>query len=280
MFWVCHIMYLFSYLYCIIDFFIYCLFSLLFSLKFVDTHCSFYLNIFATKYRNDVSWELEQFIVFAMLSDKCQHRFKFLCFIAVKLDFLYWNCSFSPAWYVTDNSFSVGLNYLVFRFFVSLFRGSFSSDLSFFLSWPFWNENDIKPILMAQCKTAVTPLLMHWSYCSLALSHQSDLFKDENLRIMNHMELHFIFSLSELCWLLGAKTSLSHSDGLMQERRSSSALTMELLLSCTNPSIYPWPLRTKIIVMVTFVCLFIHLSVSAFVCLKIFHVSNWYFARN
>ena len=26
---------------------------------------------------------------------------------------------------------------------------------------------------MAQCKTAVTPLLMHWSYCSLALSHQS-----------------------------------------------------------------------------------------------------------
>ena len=25
--------------------------------------------------------------------------------------------------------------------------------------------------LMAQCKTAVTPLLMHWSYCSLAPSH-------------------------------------------------------------------------------------------------------------
>ena len=26
-------------------------------------------------------------------------------------------------------------------------------------------------ILMAKCKTAVTPLLSHWSYCSLALSH-------------------------------------------------------------------------------------------------------------
>ena len=26
---------------------------------------------------------------------------------------------------------------------------------------------------MAQCKTAVTPLLMHWSYCSLALSHRN-----------------------------------------------------------------------------------------------------------
>ena len=25
---------------------------------------------------------------------------------------------------------------------------------------------------MAWCKTAVTPVLMHWSYCSLALSHQ------------------------------------------------------------------------------------------------------------
>ena len=26
-------------------------------------------------------------------------------------------------------------------------------------------------ISMPQCKTAVTPLLIHWSYCSLALSH-------------------------------------------------------------------------------------------------------------
>ena len=29
-----------------------------------------------------------------------------------------------------------------------------------------------------------------------------------------------------------------HIDGLMQERRNSSALAMELHLSCTNPSIY------------------------------------------
>ena len=27
-------------------------------------------------------------------------------------------------------------------------------------------------ILMAKCKTAITPMLMYWSYCSLALSHQ------------------------------------------------------------------------------------------------------------
>ena len=30
----------------------------------------------------------------------------------------------------------------------------------------------------------------------------------------------------------------AHIDGLMQERRNSSVLTMELRLSCTNPSIY------------------------------------------
>ena len=28
---------------------------------------------------------------------------------------------------------------------------------------------------MAQCKTAVSPLLMHWRYCSLTLSHRPDL---------------------------------------------------------------------------------------------------------
>ena len=31
-----------------------------------------------------------------------------------------------------------------------------------------------------------------------------------------------------------------HTNGLVQERRNSSALAMELRLSCTNPSIYMW----------------------------------------
>ena len=30
----------------------------------------------------------------------------------------------------------------------------------------------LENILMALCKTAVSPLLMHWRYCSLALTHQ------------------------------------------------------------------------------------------------------------
>ena len=100
--------------------------------------------------------------------------FKFLCFIAVKLDFLYWNCSFSPAWYVADNSFSVGLNYLVFRFFVSLFRGSFSSDLSFF------------------------------------------------------------FIVAFLKW----KRYQTHLDGLVQDCSNSIYNALELLQSCTKPSIW------------------------------------------
>ena len=29
---------------------------------------------------------------------------------------------------------------------------------------------------MGKCKTAVTPLLMHWSYCSLELSHQNNVW--------------------------------------------------------------------------------------------------------
>ena len=31
---------------------------------------------------------------------------------------------------------------------------------------------------------------------------------------------------------------VEHTDGLVQERRNSSALAMELRLSCINPSIY------------------------------------------
>ena len=37
--------------------------------------------------------------------------------------------------------------------------------------WLKWFKRHPKSISMAQCKTAVTPLLTHWSYCSLALSH-------------------------------------------------------------------------------------------------------------
>ena len=44
---------------------------------------------------------------------------------------------------------------------------------------------------MAQCKTAVSPLLMHWRYCSLALSHQNDFSWNENLWIL----IDFLFDI-------------------------------------------------------------------------------------
>ena len=42
-----------------------------------------------------------------------------------------------------------------------------------------------------------------------------------------------------VCCVLGVKCGSQgrqHSDGLVQERRNSNALAMELRLSCTNPS--------------------------------------------
>ena len=41
---------------------------------------------------------------------------------------------------------------------------------------------------------------------------------------------------------MGGTTNGGHFDGLVQERRNSSALAMELRLSCTNPLIFKFPL--------------------------------------
>ena len=68
---------------------------------------------------------------------------------------------------------------------------------------------------MAESKPAVTPVLMHWSYCSLALSHQYVLFCVPTL---THKTIH--------------------SDGLVQACSNSSANALELLQSCTKPSLY------------------------------------------
>ena len=53
--------------------------------------------------------------------------------------------------------------------------------------------------------------------------------------------LHWLFELqfkfSRYLSLYYTGVPLYHIDGLVQERRNSSALAMELCLSCTNPSI-------------------------------------------
>ena len=61
--------------------------------------------------------------------------------------------------------------------------------------WVYWRKLEIylqflsflkytyKP--MAWCKTAVTPLLTPWSYCSLALSHQNFSFNKMHLKMLS-----------------------------------------------------------------------------------------------
>ena len=43
---------------------------------------------------------------------------------------------------------------------------------------------------LAQCKTALIPLLTHWSYCSLALSH------------LNNDVIAFVLSADRISWLM------------------------------------------------------------------------------
>ena len=75
-------------------------------------------------------------------------------------------------------------------------------------------------ILMGWCKKDVTPLLTHWNYVFLALTHQ----------YYNHWYLeHFHLNCP-----------LVNIDGLVQERRNSIANALELRLSCTNLSIWQW----------------------------------------
>ena len=56
------------------------------------------------------------------------------------------------------------------------------------------------------------------------------------------------FEAADALALVGTMSTLvgAHIDGLVQERRNSSVLTMELRLSCTNPSTY-WQSDTKVL---------------------------------
>ena len=76
-------------------------------------------------------------------------------------------------------------------------------------------------ILMALCKTAVTPLLVHWNYCSFALSHHfqgSGLTRFISLMLQNihnltayhdfqPMLMHMCSTSKELYYLLSNKVS-------------------------------------------------------------------------
>ena len=75
-------------------------------------------------------------------------------------------------------------------------------------------------ILMGWCKKDVTPLLTHWSYIFLALTHRY-----YNYWYLEHFHLN---------------CPLVNIDGLVQEIHNSIANALELRLSCTNLLIWQW----------------------------------------
>ena len=76
-------------------------------------------------------------------------------------------------------------------------------------------------ILMAQCKTAVSPLLMCWRYCSLALNH---LYMTE-VQEKNCTFIEFVHSLGGLSGLAGLTVSMGRiCDGGSSAQESSAPL--------------------------------------------------------
>ena len=76
-------------------------------------------------------------------------------------------------------------------------------------------------MLMACCKTAIFPLLMHWRYCSLTLSYPFP---------------KWCLMISENVFFINQRGE-NHVDGLVQDCSISSANALEILQSCTKLSI-------------------------------------------
>ena len=84
-------------------------------------------------------------------------------------------------------------------------------------------------ILITQCKTAVTPLLTHWSYCHLALSHRFDV--TEMVATNNHRAYS---GLAPSQWETSLQSNaVSHWLGAILE----SALNHYKIVA---PSAFPW----------------------------------------
>ena len=76
-----------------------------------------------------------------------------------------------------------------------------------------------------------TPIKYHWHYLNDAL-HTSIISTDYSTFI------YFVSIITYCNWPLSKVNIMQHIDGLVEARHNSSALTMKLHLSCTNPSIW------------------------------------------
>ena len=109
-------------------------------------------------------------------------------------------------------------------------------------SWGWWFETLLRPLWrqsnVDSCYNSPAFFAMEWNTLRSSFSKLSG--------VSNSM----IRPWSKTIILLSIKTYFqsSYIDGLVQERRNSSALAMQLRLSCTNPSIsglqiLRWPIR-------------------------------------
>ena len=76
---------------------------------------------------------------------------------------------------------------------------------------------------MAQCKTAVSPLLTHWRYCSLVLSHRHILLL---VQVTSNEHSAILWTLVRKQWTWWP----------VQDCSISIANALEILQSCTKPS--------------------------------------------
>ena len=125
-----------------------------------------------------------------------------------------------------------------------------------------WNRICLTTTLMTLCKTTETPLLMHWSYSSLVLSHLYKLTQSDQVFEVPTFQGRGLLQwmLSSFSWVeqnllsddlpysnwpplhepsaavqgaLHWKQHKAYIDGLVQERRNSSALAIDMLSSRT-----------------------------------------------
>ena len=124
---------------------------------------------------------------------------------------------------------------------------------------------------MAWCGTVVAPVLIHWSYCSVALGHQC-----ECTSCPIHMlpcscrwlgvELWWLQCwctgvAAILHWVIDMSTQVGllvcchvHIGVLVRNRGSSSADALELLQFCTGPSMWVHKLLCASVVILPFLC--------------------------
>ena len=89
-------------------------------------------------------------------------------------------------------------------------------------NFPLWKNDDVKRIfyvLMALCKSAVSPLLMQWRYCSLALCH----LWSANSAAAHYSDVIMSAMVSQITSLTIVYSTV-YSGGDQRKRQSSASL--------------------------------------------------------